>query len=254
MTLVDLRGRVEEPSVRALLQEVDAPEQLRAGAWAAIGWEDAGELVGVAGVERIDGDEVALRAVAVTAPHRRRGVGRELVSAIVSAASARRVVADVPAGCEDFYERCGFAVDAAAGAATLEIALEPAPPEAVSAATLSELEAAIRASWGADTADDPEGEWSPENPAVGQCGVTALLVRELLGGEILVAPVLDGERPAGRHAWNRLPSGVAIDLTRSQFVRGERLGAPEASEPVVTTIASEEYKILSERVRALLGR
>jgi hypothetical protein len=64
---------------------------------------------------------------------------------------------------------------------------------------LSELESAIRKSWGRDTSDDPD-EWSESNPARGQCAVTAMLVRELLGGEILIANVLRHGRRVERHA------------------------------------------------------
>jgi hypothetical protein len=39
-------------------------------------------------------------------------------------------------------------------------------------------------------------DWSAANPARGQCGTTALTIKDLLGGELLVAEVLraDGSR------------------------------------------------------------
>jgi hypothetical protein len=40
-----------------------------------------------------------------------------------------------------------------------------------------------------------------------------------LGGEILIADVLRDGVPVERQAWNRLESGVEIDLTREQFQR-----------------------------------
>jgi hypothetical protein len=43
--------------------------------------------------------------------------------------------------------------------------------------TLAEIEAAIRASWGRDTADKDDG-WTPENPSRGQCDVTSLVVQD----------------------------------------------------------------------------
>ena len=56
--------------------------------------------------------------------------------------------------------------------------------------------------------------------------MTALVVRELLGGEILIATVIPPEGESSeRHAWNRLPSGEEVDLTREQF----RAGEPSAS-------------------------
>jgi hypothetical protein len=102
---------------------------------------------------------------------------------------------------------------------------------------------------GPNTSDDPD-EWSEENPARGQCGVTALVVQELLGGEILVANVLrDGVR-VDRHAWNRLGSGLTLDLRRSQFRRGEELEEPRAGEPILADPG--RYGLLAERVRARL--
>ena len=118
--------------------------------------------------------------------------------------------------------------------------------------TLADLEAAIRAAWGRETSDDP-GDWSEENPARGQCAVTALIVRELLGGEILAANVLRDGRRVDRHAWNRLPSGLTVDLTRGQFVNGETLGEPDIAEALVTHRNPERFATLRERVRTTLG-
>ena len=60
--------------------------------------------------------------------------------------------------------------------------------------TLAQLEQAIRESWSLDTSDDGD-EWSPENAGRGQCDITALVVHDLLGGELLAADVYrDGER------------------------------------------------------------
>lgn len=74
----------------------------------------------------------------------------------------------------------------------------------------SDLPAITRA-WSADTSSDPDG-WTQHNRAYGQCAVTALLVQKLMGGELLRAMVGDVS-----HYWNRLPSGVELDLTRGQF-------------------------------------
>jgi len=121
--------------------------------------------------------------------------------------------------------------------------------------TLSMIEAAIRASWGRDTSDDPE-EWSLDNPSRGQCDVTALVVNDLVGGELLSASVyLHGERVEG-HMWNRLTNGLELDLTREQFKRGEVVGSPfvRARTPEIASPDHpryhryELYLALSERV------
>src|SRR5260221_14559881 len=93
--------------------------------------------------------------------------------------------------------------------------------------SLATMEDAIRSAWCRETTDDPN-EWSLENPSLGQCGVTALVVRDYLGGELLMAEVLpaDGGEVSDRHCWNRLGSGIEIDLTREQFRNGATLGDP----------------------------
>ena len=65
--------------------------------------------------------------------------------------------------------------------------------------TLTEIEAAIRASWALDTADETN-DWTPENPSCGQCDVTSLVVHDIFGGELLSAAVTrDGTRVEMAH-------------------------------------------------------
>jgi|SRR6516225_9845292 len=54
-------------------------------------------------------------------------------------------------------------------------------------------------------------QWTAENPAAGQCNVTALLVHELFGGELLKTRL-----PEGDHFYNRI-GGRRYDFTESQF-------------------------------------
>jgi hypothetical protein len=126
--------------------------------------------------------------------------------------------------------------------------------------TLAKIERAIRDGWSRDTAEEDDG-WTPENPSRGQCDVTALVVQDLLGGDVLGADVfLDGMRIEG-HMWNRLPSGIELDLTREQFRRGETIGMPRVGQrtPAIADPAHpryhryEAYLVLSERVRGRLG-
>jgi hypothetical protein len=114
--------------------------------------------------------------------------------------------------------------------------------------TLAEIEAAVRASWGKDTSDDPD-EWTPERPTRGQCAVTAHVLRELLGGEILVARVTPSINE--HHLWNRFPTGVELDLTIEQFTDGQVLSEPWIGEPTPCTM--DRCELLSARVRERLG-
>jgi len=74
-----------------------------------------------------------------------------------------------------------------------------------------EVQTALRESWSLATAR----QWTPENPAAGQCNVTAILVHDLFGGELLKTPL-----PAGDHFYNRI-GGRRYDFTEDQF--GQRI-------------------------------
>ena len=265
MGLADLRGREGDDDVRALLALAHgSPESVERAAvryasreWVLVGWEEDLALIACAGMERISESEICIRSLAVQPEHRGRGVGRALVEAIADVASVTRIVAETDEDGIGFYRRCGFAVDEiepkngrARFRCARTIEAHAAAPAAVRAFTLGELESAIRESWGRDTSDDPD-EWSESNPARGQCAVTALLVRELVGGEILIANVLRDGRRVERHAWNRLPSGLALDLTRTQFANGEEFEDPVAGEPIMANRVG--YDLFAQRVRGRLS-
>lgn len=125
--------------------------------------------------------------------------------------------------------------------------------------TLRQIEDAIRASWGPDTADPGDG-WNPENPSRGQCDVTCLVVHDLFGGELLSADVLFPDGRVEGHMWNRLAGGIELDLTREQFVEGQVVGEPRAAERPATFSPDhhryhryEAYLVLAEKVRRALG-
>ena len=68
---------------------------------------------------------------------------------------------------------------------------------------------ALRKSWSPASGR----QWTAENPAAGQCSVTALLVYELFGGELLKTST-----PEGDHFYNRI-GGCRYDFTDSQFTQ-----------------------------------
>jgi hypothetical protein len=125
--------------------------------------------------------------------------------------------------------------------------------------TLGGIEAALRAGWAADTCspdDFDRAGWGPDNPAWGHCDITALLLNDLFGGDLMLGEVhLDGVRH-GFHWWNRLHTGIEIDLTREQFRRGQVVTAPRAvRRPAGRPVRRHrEYELLRERVAARLGR
>jgi hypothetical protein len=122
--------------------------------------------------------------------------------------------------------------------------------------TLAAIEAAVRDSWSLETCDPIDVDnWSPARPSRGQCGATALVVRELLGGLLLEAEVLftSGE-PQGFHYWNRLP-GLDLDLTADQFNDDEVVQTPHVVDgpPTFPWVVANQFIVLRDRVNAALG-
>ncbi|MFI0773458.1 hypothetical protein [Streptomyces sp. NPDC021212] len=123
--------------------------------------------------------------------------------------------------------------------------------------TLLDLDKALRAGWAADTCSpDDLADWQPGNPAKGHCDITALVVCDVFGGDLVVGEVYraDGSR-RGSHRWNRLPSGVELDLTREQFTDGQTVTAARVvpRPPGPLPRRWEEYLLLRERVIERVG-
>lgn len=121
--------------------------------------------------------------------------------------------------------------------------------------TLADIERAVRSSWSADTCTPAHRpHWNTDNPARDQCGVTAMVLNDLLGGELIRGEVhVDGQR-VDYHWWNRLGLGVEIDLTREQFGPDEIVvGGDVIVRPPQFVRLREEYELLRDRVLEALG-
>jgi hypothetical protein len=120
-----------------------------------------------------------------------------------------------------------------------------------------DLEAAVCAAWALDTCDPVDADdRSAANPSRGQRGSTALVVHDLLGGELLIAEVVrsDGSRQ-GVHYWNLLPDGTELDLTREQFADDEVIQQPRIlRRPAgLPNRCAEQYLTMRHRVVDALG-
>jgi hypothetical protein len=93
----------------------------------------------------------------------------------------------------------------------------------------------LRKSWSLATAC----QWTEKNPAAGQCNVTALLVHELFGGELLKTRL-----PEGDHFYNRI-DGQRYDFTESQFSQ------PICYSDTLTTWSEAERGATSSELAAL---
>lgn len=73
--------------------------------------------------------------------------------------------------------------------------------------------------WSRGTSADPE-HWTTDNPALGQCAVSALIIQDLLGGQLLRTEINHVS-----YYWNTLMNGQQVDVTIQQFgkiwARGE---------------------------------
>jgi len=94
------------------------------------------------------------------------------------------------------------------------------------------LEKVIRESWNRDTCyPGCVDQWNPENPSFGQCAITALVVQDYFGGELLYCK-------HNHHYWNRLPNQEEVDFTRIQF--------PDVTIICVDDIKSRAYVLQSK--------
>lgn len=122
---------------------------------------------------------------------------------------------------------------------------------------LLDLDRALRASWAADTCspdDLARSGWQPENPAWGHCDITALIVNDVFGGDLMAGEVHFNGVQHGFHMWNRLASSIELDLTREQFQRGQTVTEGRVVErPPGPLRRWDEYLLLRKRVIEHLG-
>ncbi len=85
--------------------------------------------------------------------------------------------------------------------------------------TLDELRTLLRKSWTKETSADAD-RWTKDNPAWGQCAITALVIQDFFGGELLRGEVMMQEGPNISHYWNKLPDNSEHDFTVEQFPSG----------------------------------
>lgn len=99
----------------------------------------------------------------------------------------------------------------------------------------AEILRALRKSWSPKTAR----QWREDNPALGQCNVTALVVHDLFGGQILQT-----QAPGGAHFYN-WRQGRRFDFTSGQFDAPLRYADLDASTDDVRRGANDsEYETL----------
>jgi hypothetical protein len=105
---------------------------------------------------------------------------------------------------------------------------------------LADLFSRLRQSWSVETGR----HWKIDNPAAGQCGVTALIVNDTLGGSILKTDV--------NGAWHfyNVVDDRRVDFTMSQF-SGPIFydDIPSNRAEALLDCSPEQYDLLSSRMR-----
>ena len=86
-------------------------------------------------------------------------------------------------------------------------------------------------------------KWSSDNPAKGQCGVTALVVHDLFDGAIKKTKLADGW-----HFYNVI-DGKRLDFTHSQFTEDiEYMDIPSNRDEAYLDTDEKQYTYLKETV------
>lgn len=106
------------------------------------------------------------------------------------------------------------------------------------------MQSILLQSWSLDSST----KWQADKPADGQCSVTALVIHDLFGGEIVKTMA-----PGGWHFYNRI-DGKRYDFTHMQFAEEiDFLDIPSNREEAFTDTSERQYQALSQRVRLHLA-
>lgn len=105
------------------------------------------------------------------------------------------------------------------------------------------LQSLLRQCWSLETST----KWTPDAPATGQCPVTALVVQDHFGGDIVKTRVGDAW-----HFYNVI-DGERLDLTEEQFAAPIHYSdTPSSRGDAFSDATQEQYENLSARLRALM--
>jgi hypothetical protein len=113
---------------------------------------------------------------------------------------------------------------------------------------------AIENSWCLETRHPDCADVGMKGLSYGQCGVTALLIQEIYGGDILFNRFY-------KHVWNELPNSEKHDLTRAQFPLGDEIISDGkisredmfGNELALKAKVAERYNIFRKKVLKFLN-
>ena len=126
----------------------------------------------------------------------------------------------------------------------------PASPEYAAVRNPRRLYDLLGNIWCAETcAPRMRKDWSPDNPTLGQCSITAFLAQDIFGGKVYGVPLEDGNF----HCFNRVGACV-FDLTSEQFGDTELNYADCPEQFREIHFAKEEKKQRYEYLKARLDQ
>lgn len=116
--------------------------------------------------------------------------------------------------------------------------------------TSNQLESALKKAWSKETCYFKSLEdWRHDNPCIGHCTITALIVQDYFWGDIVFCNHQD-------HYRNKLPNGDIIDMTKDQMSEEEiccidqecdRINLLESPKSIEAK-TKERYLLLKNRV------
>ena len=120
----------------------------------------------------------------------------------------------------------------------------------------------LKSAWCKETSYEPE-KWTQQNPAHGQCAITAPLVQDYFGGEILWCEAFlpDDDIIYGKgidHYFNQIDDEI-IDYTKHQFPKGSIFTKPAHKRKTFSTTRDfilsypetlRRYNILKNRLQS----
>lgn len=107
----------------------------------------------------------------------------------------------------------------------------------------------LRQAWCKETAHPSyQKNWTEENPAYGQCAVTALIMQEIIGGDIYECTV-----NRKKHFYNVAPDGRTYDFTQEQFggacIIYDNIKERTRESLLKVTNVKERYELLKSRMK-----
>lgn len=106
----------------------------------------------------------------------------------------------------------------------------------------------LRQAWCRETAHPSyQADWSEDNPAYGQCAVTALVMQEIIGGKIYECTICKK-----KHFYNVAPDGQKYDFTQEQFngliVTPSRMRERTRESLLKVENVKNRYELLKSRI------